>query len=238
MTLHSEEETKPKRPFFRPLEWVRNWFVTGIVVAAPIGITIWLIWSFVTFMDRQIKPLIPARWNPETYLQFALPGLGIVVAVLGLTLLGALAANLIGKSVIRYSERAVNRVPLVSSIYSVLKQIVETFASSDGNSFKEAVLVEFPRKGIWTIAFITNRSPRGEVARHIPDAVAIFVPNAPNPATGFIMYTTPDQIIRLEMPVEKAAKLVFSVGILSPDQLAEDGTLLPGASEESSEPAT
>lgn len=224
MTLFDPESAEliPKRR--RPLEWLRNWFITGIVVAAPIGITIWLVWSFVTFVDSRIKPLIPARWNPETYLQFALPGLGIVIAVVGLTLLGALTANLIGKSLIRSGERIVNRVPLVRSVYGVLKQVFETFASQDATSFKEAVLIQFPREGIWTVAFVTNRHPGGELAEHIPNAVSVFVPNAPNPATGFILYVSPEQIKPLRMSVEQAAKLVFSVGILTPEQAQQDGT--------------
>ena len=201
---------------------MRNWFITGIVVSAPIGITIWLVWSFVTFVDNRIKPLIPARWNPETYLQFALPGLGIVIAVVGLTLLGALTANLIGKSLIRAGERIVNRVPLVRSVYSVLKQVFETFASQEASSFKEAVLIQFPREGVWTVAFITNRRPGGEIGEHVQDAVSVFVPNAPNPATGFILYVSPDQIRPLRMTVEQAAKLVFSVGILTPEVTAPE----------------
>lgn len=218
MTMFEPEPPPAPQPLRRkPLEWLRNWFITGIVVSAPIGITIWLVWSFVTFVDNRIKPLIPARWNPETYLQFALPGLGIVIAVVGLTLLGALTANLIGKSLIRAGERIVNRVPLVRSVYSVLKQVFETFASQEASSFKEAVLIQFPREGIWTVAFITNRRPGGEIAQHVQDAVAVFVPNAPNPATGFILYVTPDQIRPLKMTVEQAAKLVFSVGILTPE---------------------
>ena len=219
MTIFDGDAPSPAPPPSRkPLEWLRNWFITGIVVAAPIGITIWLVWSFVSFVDNRIKPLIPTRWNPETYLQFALPGLGIVVAVVGLTLLGALTANLIGKSLIRSGERIVNRVPLVRSVYSVLKQVFETFASQEASSFKEAVLIQFPRPGIWTVAFITNRNPGGEIATHVENAVAVFVPNAPNPATGFILYVTPDQITPLEMTVEQAAKLVFSVGILTPEK--------------------
>lgn len=221
----------------RPLEWLRNWFITGIVVAAPIGITIWLVWSFVSFVDNRIKPLIPPRWNPETYLQFALPGLGIVIAVVGLTLLGALTANLIGKSLIRSGERVVNRVPLVRSVYGVLKQVFETFASQDATSFKEAVMIQFPREGIWTVAFITNRNPGGEIAEHVKNAVAVFVPNAPNPATGFILYVPAETIVPLKMSVEQAAKLVFSVGILTPEQAGKGAELgLPGYARDPSSP--
>ena len=237
MTVFEQDPPPVSLKKKRPLEWLRNWFITGIVVAAPIGITIWLVWSFVSFVDNRIKPLIPPQWNPETYLQFALPGLGIVIAVVGLTLLGALTANLIGKSLIRSGERVVNRVPLVRSVYGVLKQVFETFASQDATSFKEAVMIQFPREGIWTVAFITNRNPGGEIAEHVKNAVAVFVPNAPNPATGFILYVPAETIVPLKMSVEQAAKLVFSVGILTPEQAGRGGELdLPSYSRESSAP--
>lgn len=198
-----------------PLTTLRNWFFAGVVVAAPIGITVWLIWSFVSFVDRHIKPFIPRELNPETYLNFALPGLGIVVAVVGLVVLGALAANLIGRWALRTGERLVARVPLVRSIYGVLKQVIETFASNDASSFKEAVLVEYPGKGLWVIGFVTSRTPDPEILKTVPDAVAVLVPASPNPAMGQLVYVSPERLQKLDMPVDKAAKLIISFGILS-----------------------
>ncbi|RYZ11961.1 MAG: DUF502 domain-containing protein [Alphaproteobacteria bacterium] len=198
-----------------PLTTLRNWFFAGVVVAAPIGITIWLIWSFVSFVDMHIKPLIPRELNPETYLNFALPGLGIVVAVVSLVVLGALAANLIGRWALRTGERLVARVPLVRSIYGVLKQVIETFASSDASSFKEAVLVEYPGKGLWVVGFVTSRTPDPEILKTVPDAVAVLVPASPNPAMGQLVYVSPERLQKLDMPVEKAAKLIISFGILN-----------------------
>jgi uncharacterized membrane protein len=215
-------------PQARILAKLRNWFFAGVVVAAPIGITIWLVWSFVSFVDDQIKPLIPARWNPETYLPFALPGLGIVLAITGLTLLGLLAANLIGRSLLKLGERVVERVPVVRSIYSVLKQVFVTFASSDAGSFKEAVLIEYPRKGTWAIAFITNRTPDREILESLPGALAVFVPTSPNPATGFLVYVSPDEVRRLNMPVDRAAKLVISIGMVGQESPPPDNISSPG----------
>lgn len=206
----------------KALATLRNWFFTGIVVGAPIGITIWLVWSFVSFVDRRIKPLIPPEWNPETYLQFALPGLGIVVAVLGLTALGALTANFLGRALLGFGERVLARVPLVRSIYSAVKQVFETFASSEASSFKEAVLVEYPGPGLWAIGFITSRSPGTEIAERIGDSIAVLVPTSPNPAMGHLIYVAPDKVKKLDMSVDKAAKLVISFGILNTEQVGSE----------------
>jgi uncharacterized membrane protein len=206
----------------KALEHLRNWFFTGIVVSAPIGITIWLVWSVVSFVDTNIKPLIPPEWNPETYLNFALPGFGIVVAIIWLTLLGALTANLVGRSLINFGERVLARVPLVRSIYSAVKQVFEAFASSEASSFKEAVLIEYPGPGLWAIGFITNRSPGAEITATIPDAIGIMIPTSPNPAMGHLIYVTPDRIRKLDMSIDKAAKLVISFGVLSAEQVSQE----------------
>jgi len=208
------------KPHHHAWAWLRNSFFTGVVVAAPIGITLWLVWSFIHFVDRHILPLIPPDWNPETYLPFALPGFGVAIAVIALTLLGALTANLIGRSLLGLAERLVNRVPLISPIYFALKQVFETFAKSEGSSFKEAVLVEFPHPGSWSVAFVTNRNPGGPIAEKIPNAVAVLVPHVPNPASGLLIYAKADDLIPLNMPIDEALKLVISFGILSPEQLA------------------
>jgi uncharacterized membrane protein len=206
----------------KALSTLRNWFFTGIVVSAPIGITIWLVWSVVSFVDQNIKPLIPPEWNPETYLNFALPGFGIVVAIVWLTLLGALTANLVGRSLINFGERVLGRVPLVRSIYSAVKQVFETFASSEASSFKEAVLIEFPGPGLWAIGFITSKSPGAEITATVPDAIGVMIPTSPNPAMGHLCYVTPDKIRKLDMSIDKAAKLVISFGVLSSEQLSQE----------------
>lgn len=212
------QETVPVVTARKPqgfLTRLRNWFFAGVVVATPIAITVWLVWSVVVLIDTQIVPLIPRSWNPETYLSFELPGLGIITAVVVLTLLGALVTNLLGQHAVRLGERLLARVPLVRSIYSILKQVVETIASNDSSSFKEAVLVEYPGKGLWVIGFVTSRTPDVEISGQLEGVVGVFVPSSPNPAMGQLVYVTPERIRPLDMPVEKAAKLVISFGMRS-----------------------
>ena len=198
---------------------MRNWFFAGLVVAAPLGITLWLVWSFVEFVDGAVTPLLPKAWDPENWLGFPLPGLGIIIVVVGLTLIGAIVANLFGRTMVRIGELILARVPLVRSIYSVIKQVVETLASNDASSFKEAVLVEYPGKGMWVLGFVTSPSPDPEITRDSPDVVGVLVPSSPNPAMGQLVFVTPERIRKLDMPVEKAAKLVISFGIRSADQV-------------------
>jgi uncharacterized membrane protein len=209
----------PETPTESVLTRLRNWFFAGIVVAAPVAITVWLLWSVVVLVDTYVVPLIPRAWNPETYLTFELPGLGIITAVVALTILGALATNFLGRHAVRLGEKLLSRVPLVRSIYSILKQVTETIASKDASSFREAVLVEYPGKGLWVIGFITSRTPDREVLDQIPDVVGVLVPSSPNPAMGQLVFVTPERIKPLDMPVEKAAKLVISFGIRSTEQV-------------------
>jgi uncharacterized membrane protein len=141
--------------------------------------------------------------------------------------LGALAANLIGRSFLGFGERALARVPLVRSIYSAVKQVFETFASNEASSFKEVVLIEFPGPGLWALAFITSRNPGAEITDKIPNAIAVMIPTSPNPAMGHLVYVTPDKVVKLDMPVDKAAKLVISFGILSTEQLVDATGKMP-----------
>lgn len=208
-------DAKPEGPLTR----LRNWFLAGAVVAAPVAITVWLLWSVVVLVDTHIVPLIPTAWNPETYLTFELPGLGIITAVVALTVIGALVTNFLGRHAVRLGEKALSRVPLVRSIYSILKQVTETIASKDASSFREAVLVEYPGKGMWVIGFVTSPTPDREILDQIPDAIGVLVPASPNPAMGQLVYVTPERIKPLNMPVEKAAKLVISFGIRSSEQI-------------------
>jgi uncharacterized membrane protein len=218
----------PPHPAKRRTIWetLRDSFFTGIVVGAPIGITIWLVWSFISFVDKNIAPMVPTAANPETYLKFAIPGFGIVVAVAGLTLLGLLTANIIGRSLLALGERGLRRVPLVNGIYTSLKQVFETFASNEASSFKEAVLVEYPSRGLWVLAFITSRSPGAELRVHVPDAIACFVPSTPNPAMGQLVYVSPERIRKLDMPVDHVLKLVITFGVLSVDQVSGDARVI------------
>lgn len=204
------------------LRWLRNSFLTGIVVALPVTVTVWLIFLVVNFVDGTIKPLIPERYNPESYLPFALPGLGVVIAVVALTLLGALAANIFGRSLISIGERFFNGVPLVRNIYGAVKQIAETVFSSSKTSFKEVVLVEFPTRGSYAVGFV-SAAARGQVLNAVgDDTIGVFVPTTPNPTSGFLLFTPRSKVTPLDMSVEEAAKLIISFGLVTPEKVAAD----------------
>ncbi len=205
------------RPPFSLYQWLRNSFFAGIVVAAPVTVTIWLVYTFITFVDRVVKPLIPARYLPESYLPFAIPGFGVIVAVIALTLLGALAANILGRSFLQLGERLVARVPLVREVYGVLKQVIETVFASNQKAFKEVVLVQYPRPGLWTVGFVSAPA-RGEIAGKLgDDFIGVFVPTVPNPTSGFLIWSRRAEIVPLDMTVEQGAKMILSIGIVTPE---------------------
>jgi uncharacterized membrane protein len=206
------------------VRWLRNRFLTGLVVAAPIGITIWLIYTFVTFVDRVIKPLIPDRYNPESYLPFAIPGMGLLIAILGLTLLGALAANIFGRTLIDLGERILNTVPLIRNLYSALKQIVETVFQGQQNSFKEVVLVEYPMEGSFAVAFVASEG-KGQIREFAgkgEEVIGVFIPTTPNPTSGFLLFVPRSKTQVLDLSVEEAAKLIISFGMVTPEHLPDD----------------
>ena len=199
---------------------IRNYFLTGLIVTGPIAVTIWLIWSFVSWVDSFITPLIPPAYRPETYLPWPIPGTGLVIAVVGLTLLGFLTANLVGRSLVELGEGLLNRMPIVRPIYKTMKQIFETLFSKSGSSFRKVALVEFPAPGMWSLVFIST-PPGGDVADKLPvkdgDYVSVFLACTPNPTTGFFFYLPREEIIELAMSVDDAAKLVMSAGVIQPE---------------------
>jgi uncharacterized membrane protein len=202
---------------------VRKYFFTGLVTAAPIAITIWIVVGLVTWVDSLVKPLIPASYDPDLLLPFKVPGVGVVVAFTLLTLLGFFTANLLGRSLVNFGERIVNRMPFIRSIYGALKQIFETVLASSTPSFHEVVLIEFPRTGAWSIAFVATPA-RGEVREVLqtgidPDdeMIGVYVPTTPNPTSGYLLFARRSECIPLEMTVEEAAKLVISAGIVTPE---------------------
>ncbi len=195
---------------------MRAYFLAGILVIAPISITFYLAWLFIGFVDDKVTPLLPAQYNPETYLPFALPGLGLVILILFLTLVGALTAGFMGRLWTRYSEQMLARMPVIRNIYSALKQILETVFADHSAAFREAVLVEYPRRGIWAIAFITGRT-KGEVQNMTEEeCINIFLPTTPNPTSGFLLFVPKKDLIPLSMTVEEAIKMVISGGIITP----------------------
>ncbi|NKI59800.1 DUF502 domain-containing protein [Roseibium aggregatum] len=206
---------------------LRNYFLTGLVIAGPIGITLWLTWTFIKWVDGWVKPFVPKIYNPDTYLPFPIPGFGLIVAVFVLTVVGFLAANFLGRSLISVGEKIVGRMPLVRNIYSGLKQIFETVLDQRGSSFTTAALIEYPRRGLWAIVFISTDT-KGEVERRLKDkadTLSVFLPTTPNPTSGFLLFVPKEDVIELDMSVEDAAKLVISAGLVNPkypEILADD----------------
>lgn len=195
---------------------IRAYLLAGILVTAPLGITAFIAWQIITFIDEQVTPLVPEKYNPETYLPFSVPGLGLVILIIALTLIGALTAGLLGRWLLHTGERILDRMPIIRSVYSATKQIFETVLAQQSNAFREAVLVEYPRRGIWAIAFITG-STEGEVQNLTEEeTVNIFLPTTPNPTSGFLLFVPREEVVRLDMSVEEAIKMVISGGIVTP----------------------
>lgn len=195
---------------------LRNYFLTGLVVAAPIGITGYLTWLFITSVDQWVTPLIPAAYNPETYLPFSIPGLGVVIVAAFLVLLGALTANFFGRALIRWGERILDAMPVVRSIYGTLKQIFETVTSHSAASFRDVVLVEYPRKGLWAIAFVSSET-KGEIRHRLDqEMVNVFLPTTPNPTSGYLLFVPKKDVVYLDMTVEEGVKYVISAGLVTP----------------------
>ncbi len=195
---------------------MRAYFFAGILVIAPISITFYLAWLFIGFVDSKVTPLLPTKYNPETYLPFALPGLGLVILVLFLMLIGALTAGFFGKIWTRFSEQMLARMPVIRNIYSALKQILETILADQSAAFREAVLIEYPRRGIWAIGFITGRTQAEVQNVTEEECINIFLPTTPNPTSGFLLFVPKKDLIPLSMTVEEAIKMVISGGIVTP----------------------
>lgn len=206
------------------LKHFRSYFLTGIVLTAPIGITFYIIWVLVDFTDGLVRNFLPTQYDPATYLGFNVFGVGLLVVVIVVTLLGALTANIFGRYLIRSGEWIVNRTPVIRSIYSTLKQIFETVISQSSSSFREVVLVEYPRHGIWAIAFVTGLT-KGEIQRHTEqDTVNIFLPTTPNPTSGFLLFVPRRDLIFLDMTIEEGFKHVISAGVVTPKDSAHAET--------------
>ncbi|MBO4222744.1 DUF502 domain-containing protein [Bradyrhizobium neotropicale] len=196
----------------------RNYFLTGLIVTGPVAITLYLTWWFVTWVDGLVRPFVPSAYRPETYLPFGVPGSGLVVAVIALTLLGFLTANLIGRTLVDLGERLLGRIPAVRAIYRGLKQVFETLFSGNGSSFRRVGLVEFPSPGMWSIVLI-SQSPSANIAASLPgeeEHISVFLPCSPNPTTGFFFYVPKSKIIEVELSAEDAATLIMSAGVVQP----------------------
>ena len=200
-----------------PMSRIRNYFLTGLIVAGPIAITAWLIWWFVAWVDNLVRPLIPSAYHPDAYLPFNIPGIGLILAFTALTLLGFLTANFVGRRMVTFGESILNRMPIVRPIYRTAKQIFQTLFSNSGSSFRRVGLVEFPSPGMWSLVFLTQ-APSDSISARLPDTehVSAFMPCTPNPTTGFFFYVPSKDVISLDITVEQAMQLIISAGVIQP----------------------
>ena len=196
---------------------LRGYFLTGILVTAPIGITLYLAWVFLGFMDARITPLIPEAYNPNTYLPVGVPGLGLAVFIIALTIIGALTRLFIGRALLGLSEQLLRNMPVIRNIYGAIKQIAEALLAQKSEAFRQVVLVQYPRQGIWAIGFVTGTT-KGEVQRRTEplEVVNVFLPTTPNPTSGFLLFFPREDVIELDMTIEEGAKMIISSGIVSP----------------------
>jgi uncharacterized membrane protein len=209
-------ETPKKKTGLRLTERVRAYFIAGLLITGPISLTLYLAWTFVAWVDGGVAQLLPRAYNPATYLPFPVPGLGLVVVVCGLVVIGAVTAGFVGRLFLHISERFLNRMPVIRGLYGATKQIFETVLAKQSNTFREVVLVEFPRRDMWTIAFVTGRT-NGEIGDLTqPDMLTLYVPTTPNPTSGYLVFVPRRDVRALSMTVEEAIKFVISGGIVAP----------------------
>jgi uncharacterized membrane protein len=211
---------------------LRNYFLTGLIIVGPVTLTVYIIWWLVNVADAWFKPFVPKQYLPDTYLPFAVPGVGLVFGIVSLTIIGALAANLLGRTLISYGELMLGRTPIVRNVYRALKQIFESVvtATDPSQSVQKVGLIEFPSKGLWSIVFVTG-DVGGEIGRVAPgghtDLYTVFMPTGIVPPTGFICFVPKADVTFLNMSIEDAAKIIISGGMVSP----ADGMAGIGASD-------
>ena len=217
----SEMTAAASAPHHGLISRLRNYFLTGLILVGPIYITINLTWWLINWVDDVMRPFIPVWLRTETYLPFRMPGVGLVVAFIGLSLLGFLTANLVGRTLIEFGENLLHRMPIVRPIYKTMKQIFETLFSKSASSFRKVALAEFPT-GMWSVVFLAT-TPSPELAARMPggDYVSCFLPCTPNPTTGFFFYAPRSKIIELDITVEQAMSLIMSAGMAQPDSDAQ-----------------
>lgn len=197
---------------------LRAYFLAGVLVTAPIAITFYLSWQFITFIDGSVTAVLPAAYSPTALLPFTIPGLGVVFVVVTLTLVGAFAAGYVGRVLLRLSEAMVARMPVIRGIYSATKQMAETVLANKSKAFREVVLLEFPRSGTWTLGFITGHT-FPVVEQVTGRAMAnVFVPTTPNPTSGYLLFIPREELVILDMSVEDGLKMIVSGGIVMPPE--------------------
>jgi len=194
---------------------MKKYFITGLLVLVPLFITVWVITSLIGMMDQSLL-LLPLEWRPKNVIGFELPGIGALLTLLIIFVTGLIATNIFGQQIILWWELLLSRVPVVKSIYASVKQVSDTLFSDSGNAFRQAVLIQFPHQGAWTIAFITGQ-PSGDVANHLQgDFVSVYVPTTPNPTGGYFIMLPKETVIYLDMSVDEALKYIISMGVVAP----------------------
>lgn len=198
---------------------MRKYFITGLLILVPLVITLWVLSLIIGTMDQSLL-LLPERWQPRTLLGFHVPGLGTILTLMSIFVVGLLAQNFIGHYVVAAWEGVLRRIPVVNSIYSGVKQVSDTLFSPSGNAFRKALLVQYPREGSWTIAFMTG-IPGGDVKNHLQgDYVSLYVPTTPNPTSGFFLMMPRADVIELDMSVDAALRYIVSMGVVAPEKTA------------------
>ena len=208
-----------------------SYFLTGLVIAGPIGITLYIAWWIIGVVDDFVKPLIPEQYNPDFYLPVHVPGFGLLVAAIAVMLLGFLTANLVGRSLLQFGENVFSRLPMISTLYRGLKQIFETVVTQSSQSFKQVGLIQYPRPGLWAIVLISTEA-KGEVAEKVEgddDVLSCFLPTTPNPTSGFLLFVPRKELKILDMGTEDAAKMIISAGLVAPEYQKKTAELAKAA---------
>jgi len=194
---------------------MKNYFITGLLVLVPLFITVWVLTTLIGVMDQSLL-LLPAEWRPEAQFGRAIPGIGAILTLLIILVTGVVATNFFGKRIIQFWEALLARVPVVKSIYYSVKQVSDTLFSDSGQAFRKALLIQYPRHGSWTIAFMTGQ-PGGDVANHLQgEYVSVYVPTTPNPTSGFFLMMPKAEVVELDMSVDEALKYIISMGVVTP----------------------
>ncbi len=212
--------TTPTEPGWRVGSRMRNWFLTGLIVVGPVSITLYIAWWFISLVDGWVKPLVPEPYLPDTYLPFDVPGVGLIFAILALILIGALTANLFGRTIVSYAEDTVARMPIVRGVYRTLKQIFETVLSNQGSSFQKVGVIEFPSKGLYSLVFLAADTA-DEITQKVEGGrpmISVFLPCTPNPTTGFLVFVPKEDVVEIDITVEEAAKMLISAGLIVPER--------------------
>lgn len=202
---------------------LRTYLFAGIIVTAPIGITVLIVWQVVRYFDETVNALVPGAYNPETYLPFSIPGIGFVMILGFLIMIGWFTAGLVGRTLMRAGERLLDRTPVVRGIYGTLKQIFETIFTKSGRAFREVVLIEYPRRDCWALGFVTGRTAPELTPLGAEDLVNVLVPMSPFPSSGFLLFVPQREIVHLDMTVEEGMRIILSGGIVAPGEVARRG---------------